>query len=290
MAGWAPLNVIRPQVAAAKAFPPVASAQAPAASGRRPKPYATAQAATPQPKAPGLPGWAWIAGGVALGALSGLLITHLFPKIVQVDRPVEKIVDRPVDVVRVIEKPVEVVRTVEKRVEVPALLTADQLEALDFVKRRDDALKRETGIGRTAMVPVFEKKVRVQVYSQASNSAVSESSIRARIESTLRRNGFLVIPESDKESFCNTTIVASLDCLDRKNNEQITGSVGLSVSQYGIFAGGGMQKQAWVTMSKYGISIQYGTSNFFKIPSLFDDLALEASNDLHKAGQLPYER
>lgn len=280
MAGWAPLSALRSEVAAAKAFPPVAAMPAPVASGRRRMQAPTAQMAAPQTSAPGVAGWVWIVGGVTLGALVGLLTTHLFPNVVTVDRPVEKIVDRPV----------EVVRTVEKRVDVPAALTAAQMEALDFVQKRDDALKRLAGVGPTSMVPVFNKKVRVYVYSQASKSAVSESSIRARVESVLRRNGFEVIPESDKDEFSSTTIIASLDCLDRKDSEQITGSINLSVNQYGLFVGGGIQKLAWVTMNKYGMSIQYGTSNFYKIPSLFDDFAVEASNDLLKAGQLPYSK
>jgi len=284
MAGWTPLSALRGEIAAAKAFPPVAAPPAPVASGRRLRQAPPAQPAASQANAPAASGWAWVVGGVTLGALVGLLTAHLFPNVVEVERPVEKIVEKIVD------RPVEVIRTVEKRVDVPAVLTAAQLEALDFVEKRDDALKREVGRGPTSMVPVFDKKIRVSVESQASSSAVSASAIRARVESVFRRSGFEVLSDSNKDDFACTRIVASIDCLDHNEREQITGSVTLTVKQYGLFAGGRIQKLAWVTMHRYGMSIQYGSSNFYKVPSLFDDFAVEASNDLLKAGQLPYSK
>lgn len=215
-----------------------------------------------------------------MGALVGLLTTHLFPHVVNVDRPVE----------RIVEKPVEVVRTVEKRVDVPAVLSPAQQEALEFVNKRDDAFKREVGIGPTSMVPVFDKKIRVFVESQAGANAVAPSSIRARVESVLRRNGFEIIPESNSDDFASTLVVASLECVDPTDKVQIVGSIRLTVNQYGLFAGGRIQKQAWVTMNEYGVTIQYGANNFYKIPELFDDFAVQASNDLLKAGQLPYSK
>ena len=284
MAGWAPLSNLRVEVAAVKAFPAAAAMPTPVASGRRRMHAPAAQVSTPQPAPSGVAGWMWIVGGVTLGALVGLLTTQLFPNTVLVDRPVEKIVEK------IIDRPVEVIRTVERRVDVPAVLTASQLQALDFVQKRDDAFKREVGFGPSSIVPVFDKKVRVFVNSQASESAVSSSSIRARVESVLRRDGFQVIPESDESEFASTTIVASLDCVALKDGEQIAGSINLAVNQYGLFAGGRIQKQVWVTMTRYGMSIQYGANNFYKIPALFDDFAVKASNDLLKAGQLPYAK
>ena len=50
-------------------------------------------------------------GGVTLGALVGLLTTHPFPNVVQVDLPFEKTVEKIVE--RVVDRPVEVIRTVE---------------------------------------------------------------------------------------------------------------------------------------------------------------------------------
>lgn len=280
MAAWAPLSNLRAEVAAVKAFPASAAMPTPVASGRRRMQAPSAQVAKTQAATPSVAGWMWIVGGVTLGALVGLLTTHLFPNVVTVDRPVEKIV----------EKPVEVIKTVERRVEVPAVLTPSQLEALDFVQKRDDAFKRDVGFGSSSIVPVFDKKVKVFVYSQASESAVSSSSIRARVESVLRRDGFLVIPESDESEFASTTVIASLDCVERKDGEQITGSINLAINQYGLFAGGKIQKQAWVTMTRHGMSVQFGANNFYKIPALFDDFAVKASNDLLKAGQLPYAK
>ena len=280
MAGWVPLTGLRAEVAAAKAFPPVAAVPAPVASGRRRVPPAPALV-SPTPAMASKPsGWAWVAGGVTLGALVGLLTTHLFPQVVLVDRPVEKIVDRPV----------EVIRTVEKRVEVPAALTAVQLEAIEFAKKKEDAFRREVGWEATSMVPVFDKKIRVIVSSQADQGAVSIESIRARVESVLRRNGFVVVSESDPIQTPSTVMIASLLCADPKNEDQLSGHVGVEVKQYMFVAGGGIVKQAWVTVTDYGMAIQYGSLYFHQVPGLFDDLAVRASNDLLKAGELPYSK
>jgi hypothetical protein len=50
---------------------------------------------------------------------------------------------------------------------------------------------------------------------------------------------------------------------------------------------GGIWKQALVCTNQYDKNISYGRDNFFKIPSLFDSLAVKASNDLSKAGETP---
>jgi len=280
MAGWVPLTGLRAEVAAAKAFPPVAAVPAPVASGRRRVPPAPALVSPTQAMVSKSSGWAWVAGGITLGALVGLLATHLFPQVVLVDRPVEKIVDRPV----------EVIRTVEKRVEVPTALTAVQLEAIEFAKKKEDAFRRQVGWGATSMVPVFDKKIRVIVSSQADQGAVSIESIRARVESVLRRNGFVVVSESDPIQTPSTVMIASLLCADPKNEDQLSGYVGVEVKQYMFVAGGGIMKQAWVTVTDYGMTIQYGRLNFHQVPGLFDDLAVRASNDLLKAGELPYSK
>ncbi len=290
MAGWVPLSALRSEVAAAKAFPPVAAMPTPVASGRRQMQAPATPVATTQAVTQGVAGWIWIVGGVILGALVGLLSTHLFPNVVVVDRPVEKIVEKTIEVVRTVEKPVDVIRTVEKRVEVPAALTQAQEQAIAFAISRDDAFKREVGVGPTAMVPVFDKKVRVVVDSQVEDGFVSKGSIRARVESTLRRNGFTVISESDSKEFASTIIVAVLECVDPSDRAQISGSIRLTVNQYCLLAGGEIQKLAWVTMNQYGMTLQYGSKNFYKIPSLFDDFAIQASNDLLKAGRLPYSK
>lgn len=280
MAGWGPLTGLRAEVAAAKAFPPVAAVPAPAASGRRRVPPAPSLVSPTQATGPKSSGLAWIAGGVTLGALVGLLTTHLFPQVVLVDRPVEKIVDRPV----------EVIRTIENRVEVPAPLTAAQREAIEFAKKKEDAYRRETGWGATSMVPVFDKKVRVAVRSQADKGAVNIESIRARVESVFRRNGFEVVTETDTNQFASTIVIANLLCVDANDENQISGHVSVEVKQYVFVSGGGIMKQAWVSMSEYEMTIRYGSLNFHLIPGLFDDFAVRASNDLLKAGELPYSK
>jgi len=277
MSAWAPLTNLRSEVAAAKAFPPVAGSPSPVVSGRRRSPP---PAATPVSAASRSAGWWWVVAGASLGAIVGLLTAHLFPTIVQVDRPVEKIVDRPV----------EVVRTVEKRVDVPAQLTPAQLEAIDFAQKRDDAYKREIGWGTTAMVPVHDKKIRVFVESQADPNAVSVDAIRARVESVFRRNGFKILAEDDRSDFASTFVIATLKCVDPKDENQISGSLGLSVKQYVFLAGVGIQKRAWVTMGDYGFTLQYGSNNYHKIPELYDDFAVRVANDLLKAGPLPYSK
>ncbi len=280
MSGWAPLASLRSEVAAAKAFPPLAATPAPVASGRRRSSPPPAAPLAVQKSSSGFAGWWWVVSGVSLGALIGLLTTHFFPTIVQVDRIVEKVV----------EKPVEVVRVVEKRVDVPAQLTPAQLEAIDFAQKRDDAFKRDAGWGETAMVPVFDKKVKVVVDSQVSSAVVSPTTIRARVETVLRRNGFVVVSEDNKDDFASTIIVATLNCADDKDMDEVSGSVQITVKQYGLIAGGAIQKLAWVTMKQYGMTIRYGSRNFYKIPALYDDFTVEASNDLLKAGPLPYSK
>ncbi len=274
MSGWAPLTQLRSEVAAAKAFPPVAAMPVPVTSGRRRVPPAPALVSPPQAMGSNPSGWAWIAGGVTLGALVGLLATHLFPHVV------EKVVDRPV----------EVIRTVEKRVEVPTALTAVQLEAIEFAKKKEDAFRREVGWGATSMVPVLDKKIRVIVISQADHSVVGIELIRARVESVLRRNGFVVVSESDPIQSPSTVVIASLLCVDPKNENQLSGYVALEVKQCMFVAGGGIMKQAWVSVTDYGMTIQYGRLNFHQVPGLFDDLAVRVSNDLLKAGELPYSK
>jgi hypothetical protein len=135
MSGWAPLTQLRGAVAAAKAFPPVAAMAVPVASGRRRAQPPMPQASPSQVTSSSVAGWGWIAGGVILGAVVGLLITYLFPNVVMVDRPVD----------RVVEKPVEVVRFVEKRVEVPAVLSSEQQNAITFYSRFYDFPKHKRG-------------------------------------------------------------------------------------------------------------------------------------------------
>jgi len=276
MGGWEPLSSLRSEIAAAKAFPAFTTA-APAAAGRRrmASPKAPSSGATRTHVA----GWSWFVAGVSLGALVGLLTAQLFPEEVQVDRIVKKIV----------EKPVEVVRTVERRVEVPARLTGEQLEALEFAKARDDALRRDIGYGAESMVPVMDKKVRVIINCQADSEVVSEAIIRSRIEAVLRRNGYTVLGR-DVKDFASTFLVADINSANAKVRDRFTGYIMLSVKQRCLVNGGGIQKLAWVTMNQYGFAISYSSQHLHQIPSHYDDLAVKATDDLLMAGPLRYSK
>ncbi len=282
MGGWEPLSSLRSEIAAAKAFPAFTTA-APAAAGRRR--MASSKAPSPGATRPHVAGWSWIAAGVSLGALVGLLTAHLFPEVVQVDRPVDRIVEK------IVEKPVEVVRTVERRVEVPAQLTEEQQRAIDFAKEREDALKREVGYGSTAMIPVVGKKVKIFVTMDAAlKRIVTEESIRARVEAAFRRNGFEPVDPSDDSVFCNTVIDAQIFRADQESTLQIAGVIRLKVAQYFLASGADIVKLAWFDVKVYDAALRYGRDSFHKLPAHFEEYAVEASNDLAKAGKLPISK
>ena len=288
MAAWAPLSNLRAEIAAVKAFPSSASMATPVASGRRRMQVPTSQMAAPQAAAPSVAGWVWLVGGVTLGVLVGLLTTQLFPNIVQVDRPVEKIVERIVE--RIVDRPVEVIRTVERRVDVPAVLTKEQIEATEYLKQRNDAYLREVGTGSTALLPVLEKKIKVYIYlDDVLKRSITEGSVRSRIETVFRRNGFVVLP-TDSKDFANTIINAGIFRADSESVSEISGSIGLTVYQYSIISGAGVQKLAWLVPIRYENPLHFGSDNFYKLPAKFEEYATQASNDLLKADQLPYSK
>jgi hypothetical protein len=282
MSGWTPLANLRSEVAAAKAFPPVAAMPAAVASGRRPRqPVAGASVVKPVPT-PVFAGYWWVIAGVSLGALIGLLTTHFFPTVVQIDRPVDRVVEK------IVEKPVEVVRVVEKRVDVPALLTAEQTEAWDYFKQRNDANLREIGVDATALLPVLEKKIKVFVYlDDVLKRSISVESVRVRIESVFIRNGFTVLPEDSKD-FANTIINAGISRADSDSTTEIAGEIGLTLYQYALLSGFGIQKRAWVIPMRYENSLKFGSTHFYQLPSKFEEYATRAVADLLKAGELPY--
>jgi hypothetical protein len=264
VSGWTPLANLRSEVAAAKAFPPVAAMPAAVASGRRPRqPVAGASVVKPVPT-PVFAGYWWVIAGVSLGALIGLLTTHFFPTVV------------------------EVVRVVEKRVEVPALLTAEQTEAWDYFKQRKDANLREIGVEATALLPALEKKVKVFVYlDDVLKRSISVEAVRARIEAVFIRNGFTVLP-GDSKDFANTIINAGISRADADSTTEIAGEIGLVVYQYALISGFGIQKQAWVIPVRYENSLKFGSTHFYQLPAKFEEYATRAAADLLKAGELPY--
>jgi hypothetical protein len=278
MGGWEPLSSLRSEIAAAKAFPAFTTA-APAAAGRRR--MASPKASSPGATRPHVAGWFWIAAGVSLGALVGLLTAHLFPEEVQVDRIVEKVV----------EKPVEVVRTVERRVEVPARLTEEQQRAIDFAKELEDAYKREVGYGSTSMIPVLGKKVKIFVtMDSVLKRIVTEENIRARVEAAFRRNGFEPVDPEDHSVFCNTLIEAEIFRADQESTVQIAGVIRLKVSQYFVAQGSDIVKVARFDVQLYETALHWGSNYFHQLPARFEEYAIRACNDLAKAGKLPIRK
>lgn len=269
MSAWEPLSNLGQEIKAAKAFPPATATLVRAASSRR---------LTPVPPISGprggtaraYPGWLWVVAGVSVGALVGLLTTHLFPEVVLVDRPVDKVVER---------------------VEVPAPLTEAQQQAILFAKERDDAFKREVGYGSTSMIPVMGKKVKVYVsMDDVLKKVVSEESIRARVEAAFRRNGFEPVSPSDDGVFCNTLVEAQIFRADQESKVQIAGVIRLKISQYFVAQGSGVTKLAWFDVVNYESALRWNSDFFHKLPTEFEEYAIRASNDLAKAGNLPYRK
>lgn len=224
--------------------------------------------------------------GPAIGSfiLGALLIYFLFPreKTVEkiVDRPVERIVEKPVD--RIVEKPVE--KIVEKIVEVPAKLTTKQKNADLIVYKILETKKHEIGMLDTAVYPVIDNKIKISVIGNDSVfSKISKSEIESRVESVFRRNGFKIVYNENP----NTIIFVEPYLMLSDDKTTLSGVVSLQIHQFIIGFGGGIWKQTLVCTNKYDLNISYGSNNFYKIPSIFDSLAIQASNDLNKAGQTP---
>ncbi len=291
MAGWGPLTQLRGEVAAAKAFPPVAGMPMPVASGRRrmtaPPPQAVSLAATPA----GSAGWWWIVGGVTLGALVGLLCSHFFPTIVQVDRPVdrivEKTVEKPVEVVRTVEKPVEVVRTVEKLV--PAQLTEEQKAAEVFYRRFYDISSHKKG---SRLLNLSDRVKVISNISGGGTYAFSEGLVKAKVEAAFRSHGFKVLSSESKEYPFNVVYINGV-FLDSGTNPgvSVSGSYGIEIAQP-IFYVNSFDASApssvvikdgdIVLYEKSGAMI-YGSYRFGEIVEAYSKVAFEAASELRKA-------
>lgn len=281
MAGWVPLSALRSEVAAAKAFPPVAAMSAPVASGRRRTQVPPAQVSAPQPAPSGVAGWWWIVGGVVLGALVGLLVTHLFPNVVQVDRPVEKVV----------EKPVEVVRTVEKVVDRKIDLSIEEKEMLVLGGRILDPTERVVG------VRLFKISDRVKIFYEVEGKGrvnVNSGAIVSRVESAFRGHGFTVLPKDSKETPYSIVKIGGL-FLEQTNSNglvlAVSGSYRVSIAQPLIALNPFDASKAESRIIKVGIvdlysrqgAIDYGSDNFYKIPDVFARAAETCAEELRKA-------
>jgi hypothetical protein len=294
MSEWASLTSLRPEVLAARAFPPVAAVSRPVSSGRRgSSPVGVPTSA--RPAVAGIAGWWWLAGSLLLGCIAGLVTTRLFPKIVEVDRPVEKIVEKiiekPVEVVRTVEKPVEVVRMVDKIVEVPAVLTPEQQTAILFTRRLFDSDQRRVGVS------LFKLSDKVKVYIDLEGEGASRLSrglIQARVETAFRRQGFKVLAQ-DSEDYPFTVVEVGGVFLENKYGDGsvvgISGSYQLEIRQplicFNPWDESGAAKRLImggnVKVYEKAGTLKYGLSNLYKVPDVYERMAEEASNDLRKA-------
>ncbi len=248
----------------------------------------------PVPSSRGVAAW-WLVFAVTITALVGLVAGKiLFSEVRLVEKAVEVTVEKkvevPVEVIKTVEKrvevPVEVVKTVEKKVEVPAELTEDQKTAVEIMTAIGDAAGRKVGIGENAILPPSSKAVKVWVFvDDEAKQHVSESEVRARVESVLRRDGFTVHPKDGP--YCETYIDVSVGLMSINEGRTLCGPITIRVEQTGMFFHGGLWKRVLMTANHYGSTISYGSNHFYKIPSIVESLAITASNDLTKAGKLP---
>jgi hypothetical protein len=279
MAGWAPLTGLRAEVAAAKAFPPVAAMPAPVPSGRRRAQPPMPQVSPSQVSSSSVAGWGWIAVGVTLGAVVGLLITYLFPNVVMVDRPVD----------RVVEKPVEVVRTVEKRVDVPAALSSEQQKAEIFYSRFYDFAKHKKGSR------IFGVSNRIKVFTIFNGSgmyAISEGHVKAKVESAFRSQGFRVLSEGSEEyPYSVIKVYGNLLDTGPPTGVTVAGAYGIEIFQSVTFLNSFdnaapsdvvIKTQDLSLYGKWG-SFFFGNQRFSEIVDAYVVLAEEAAGELRKA-------
>ena len=239
----------------------------------------------------GVAAW-WLVIAVFFTAIVGVVAGKLlFSEIKLVEKPVEVVVEKkievPVEVIKTIEKrvevPVEVIKTVEKRVEVPAVLTEYQQTAVKVVDAILEAERRKVGIDETAVFPPAEKEVKVLVsISDEAKPHVSVSEVRARVESIFRREGFKVYSDGGPSS--STLIYVKVSLLSTNEGRTLSGSLSVDIDQLGTFWHGGLWKRAFVTTNRYSSGISYGSNHFSSIPMEMESLAIRASNDLAKAG------
>ena len=173
------------------------------------------------------------------------------------------------------------------RVEVPAVLTKEHVEASEYLKQRNDAYLREVGTGSAALVSVLESKIKVYIYlDDVLRRLISGGAARSRIQTVFRRNGFVVLP-ADSKDFANTIINEGIYRADFESVSEISGSIRLTLYQYSIISGAGVQKLAWLVPVQYENPLHFGSANFYMLPAKFEEYATQASNDLLKADQLP---
>jgi len=246
------------------------------------------------PSSRGIAAW-WLVVAVSVAAVIGVVAGKFFFSSVKlVEKPVEVLVEKrvevPVEVIKTVEKrvevPVEVVKTVEKRVEVPAKLTDDQKLAVAIVDQIVEAESRGVGIGPKSLFPAEGNSVKIFVsISDVAKPYISESEVRARVESVFRRDGFTVYAMDGPYS--PTYVNVNIDLLSINDGNTLCGTFDLEIEQRTLSFHGKTWKRVVTVGSEYGQVISYGRNNFYKIPSLIESLAVRASNDLSNAGILP---
>lgn len=234
-----------------------------------------------------------LAGAVVIGAAAGSMLfprEHIVEKPVEVivekrvEIPVEKIVEKMVD--RIVEKPVEVIRTVEKRVEVPAKLTKEQEYGAGILESILAADRNEIGFEDKAVFPAKDKKIKIfMVGPDAVFRRISKPEIVARVESVFRRDGFTVVDSGG--DYCETIVWVDVGLLLSNDGITLSGTLEVNIQHNMMAFAGGLWKRAGLKSCQYGKHISYGSDNFNKIPAIFESLAIQASNDLSKAGPTP---
>lgn len=250
---------------------------------------------TPPPASAPVP-WGTIAalvGALIVGAAAGSMLfprEHIVEKPIEVtvekrvEVPVEKIVEKQVE--RIVEKPVEVVRTVEKRVEVPAKLTKEQEVGAGILESIFIADRNQIGFGDKAVFPAKDKKIKIFVSgSDVAFRKLSKSEITARVESVFRRDGFTVVEAGGE--YCETVVHVDATLLLSNDDITLSGTIDVTIQHNAMAFAGGLWKRAGLSSCEYSQTISYGSSNFFKIPAIVESLAIQASNDLSKAGPTP---
>lgn len=226
--------------------------------------------------------------------VAGYGLTFIFPQKVLVEKRVEIPVEKRIEVI--VEKPVEkiVERRVEipvtKIVEIPAKLSAEQ-ELM--IAEGSLANAARTLNGTPGMFGATQRTVKVIVdMSEPARSKVNADAIKARVETSFRNCGFKIIDESSADTIIHVQAqmllakvagreIGLAGVLSISVNQYVTAKLGWHVAPTAPYEG--KYKLMACTMKKYGSTVTINPDNYDKIPSMFDDDAITAANDLVKA-------
>ena len=226
-------------------------------------------------------------GGAFLGSVA-------FPREKLVDRPVEVVIEKEVPVEKVVEKlvdrPVEVVKVVEKQV--PAQLTPAQTYALEFARKAFDFANATPG---PTLIKLSDRVLVVVDLEGDGASRFSHASVRTVIENAFRAQGFRVLPAGSKE-YPYTVVKAGGVYMENRfgyGNEVVgvygayelslrqpvayfNSSNATDVSQVRFYLGE-------IPLHHQAGTLMYGSSNYVRIPAVYESMAQNAASDLRKA-------